>query len=99
MLAGGAVGVFLAPIITPSLARLARPATKSAIKAGLAIYQRGRETAAELRETIEDVTAELEAEAATNPQSAAEYVPAPAESQSAEAGQKDPVPPRRTAVH
>jgi hypothetical protein len=75
MLAGGAIGVFLAPIVTPALARLARPATKAAVKTGMAIYQRGRETAAELRETIEDVTAELQAEAAAKSPGAAECPP------------------------
>src|SRR5690348_14989416 len=64
VLAGGAIGVFLAPVVAPAFARLMRPATKAAIKAGRAIYHRGMETAAELRETIEDVTAEIEAEAA-----------------------------------
>jgi hypothetical protein len=62
MLAGVAAGVFLAPIILPALSRWGRPATKAAIKAGMAVYQRGREAAAELRETVEDVAAEIEAE-------------------------------------
>jgi hypothetical protein len=63
VLAGSAIGIFLAPVVTPALARLMRPATKAAIKAGMAIYHRGMETAAELRETVEDVAAEIEAEA------------------------------------
>ncbi|MDB5408267.1 MAG: hypothetical protein JWL84_3179 [Rhodospirillales bacterium] len=94
MLVGGAAGVFLAPIVTPALARFARPATKTAIKAGLAIYQRARETAAEMRETIEDVTAELQAEAAAKPPTEAEHEPPSSESESAVAA-----PRRRTAVH
>jgi hypothetical protein len=73
MAAGGAVGVFLAPVIAPAFARLARPAMKSAVRAGLAVYQRGREAAAELMEAVEDVTAEVKAEngAADAPQSPA----------------------------
>ena len=62
-LAGGAAGVFLAPIVTPALGRAARPAAKAAIKAGMALYRRGQETAAELREAFEDVSAEIAAEA------------------------------------
>jgi hypothetical protein len=61
---GGIAGVFLAPVVAPALARWSRPGMKAAIKAGLAIYERGRLTAAELRETVEDVTAELAAERA-----------------------------------
>ena len=64
LVAGGAAGVFLAPVVTPALARLARPTAKAALKAGRAVYQRGLETAAGLRETIEDVQAEIAAEAA-----------------------------------
>lgn len=62
MLAGGAVGLFLAPIVTPALGRATRPAAKAAIKAGMALYRRGLETAAELREAFEDVSAEIAAE-------------------------------------
>jgi hypothetical protein len=64
ILAGGAVGVFLAPIIAPAIARAARPATKAAIRAGMMIYQRGRLVGAEFREMVEDVTAEVAAELA-----------------------------------
>ncbi len=65
VLAGGAAGVFLAPIIAPAIARSARPATKALIKAGAALYRRGQETAAELLEAIEDATAEFNAELAS----------------------------------
>ncbi len=65
MLAGGAAGVFLAPIIGPAIARGARPAAKALIKAGVALYQRGQEAAAGLREAVEDAAAEVNAELAS----------------------------------
>ena len=62
MLAGGALGVFLAPLIRPAIARNARPALKAAVHAGLLVYQQGRETFSEFGEVLEDVAAELKAE-------------------------------------
>jgi hypothetical protein len=62
MLVGGVVGVFLAPIVTPAIARAARPTARAIAKAGMAIYQRGQQAVAELRETVEDVAAEINAE-------------------------------------
>ena len=62
MLAGGALGVFLAPLIRPAIARNARPALKAAVQAGLLVYQQGRETFSEFGEVLEDVAAELKAE-------------------------------------
>jgi hypothetical protein len=60
--AGGIAGAFLAPILAPAMARAARPAAKALIKAGMAVYQRGLETAGGLRETMEDAMAEIAAE-------------------------------------
>lgn len=62
MLAGGAVGVFLSPVVRPAIARNARPTLKAAMQAGLFLYEQGREAAAELGEMVEDITAELRAE-------------------------------------
>ena len=62
MLAGGALGVFLAPLIRPAIARNARPALKAAVQAGLLVYQQGRETFSDFGEVLEDVAAELKAE-------------------------------------
>lgn len=62
MLAGGALGVFLAPLIRPAIARNARPALKAAVQAGLLVYQQGRETFSEFGEVLEDVAAEVKAE-------------------------------------
>jgi hypothetical protein len=65
MLAGGALGVFLAPLIRPAIARNARPALKAAVQAGLLVYRQGRETFSEFGEVLEDVAAELKAERKT----------------------------------
>jgi hypothetical protein len=65
LLAGGVAGVFLAPVVTPAVARAARPTAKALLKLGMAVYQRGLETAAGLREAVEDATAEIQAEAAS----------------------------------
>jgi hypothetical protein len=62
MIAGGAIGVFLAPLVRPAIARNARPALRAALQAGLLVYRQGREAIAELGEVVEDVAAELQAE-------------------------------------
>ena len=61
-LAAGLAGGMLAPLLFPSAARGARPAAKSAVKAALAVYERGREVAAEFGETADDHLAEAQAE-------------------------------------
>jgi hypothetical protein len=83
--AGGLVGVFLAPAVAPALSRVARPAAKAAVKSGMALYRRGRESAAELLETIEDITAEV---------AAGSSAPASAEARQPAEGRT-----RRAAVH
>jgi hypothetical protein len=67
LLTGGVVGVFLAPVIAPVLSRWSRPAAKAALRAGMAVYERGRQSAAELRELVEDTAAEIAAERADQP--------------------------------
>jgi hypothetical protein len=62
LLVGGVIGVALAPTLLPALAKLARPATKAGIRTGLLLFERGRIAAAELWETLEDLTAEVQAE-------------------------------------
>jgi hypothetical protein len=89
LLAGGVAGVFLAPVVTPAVARAARPTAKALLKAGMAVYQRGLEAAAGMREAVEDATAEIQAEAM--PSSPAPEAPAP----SAEGSETAP----RRAVH
>ncbi|MGK9164902.1 DUF5132 domain-containing protein [Inquilinus limosus] len=61
-LVAGIVGAAIAPHILPRLSNAARPAAKGAIKASLALYERGRETVAEWGETAEDLVAEVQAE-------------------------------------
>jgi hypothetical protein len=61
-LAAGFAGGLLAPLILPRLQRDIRPATKRLFKTGIALYERGRERAAELSELASDVMAEARAE-------------------------------------
>lgn len=69
VVAGFAVGIgvaVLAPLLAPVLASVGRPLAKSAIKAGIIVYQKGLETAAELGEVLEDLVAESKAELAAS---------------------------------
>jgi hypothetical protein len=62
---GVAIGVgiaLLAPVALAGLAGVGRPAARAAVKAGLLMYEKGLETAAELGEILEDLVAEAEAE-------------------------------------
>jgi hypothetical protein len=61
-LAAGLAGGLLAPLVYPALARNARPATRKAMKAGIAAFERGREAAAEFGERASDLMAEARAE-------------------------------------
>lgn len=67
VITGLAIGVgvaVLGPILLPPLARAAKPAAKAAIKSGLLMVEKGRETLAELGEMTEDLVAEAKAELA-----------------------------------
>jgi len=62
---GLAIGIgaaILAPAILPVIAGVAKPAAKAAIKGGLMLYERGKETFAEVGEVVEDLVAEAKAE-------------------------------------
>jgi hypothetical protein len=61
-LIAGLAGGLLAPLVLPGLERNFRPATKRAFKTGIALYERGRERAAELGELAGDLMAEARAE-------------------------------------
>src|SRR5919108_5779656 len=61
-LLAGFAGGLLAPLILPRLERNIRPATKNVFKTGIALYERGREKAAELGEMAGDMMAEARAE-------------------------------------
>jgi Protein of unknown function (DUF5132) len=58
----GFAGGLLAPLLLPRFERNLRPATKSVFKTGIALYERGRERAAELGEIASDMMAEARAE-------------------------------------
>jgi Protein of unknown function (DUF5132) len=58
----GVAGGLVAPLILPRLERYFRPASKGLLKTGIALYERGRERAAEMGEFASDVMAEARAE-------------------------------------
>lgn len=60
----GAGVVLLAPAAVSLIGSLMRPIAKATIKSGLMVYEKGREIAAETRESIEDLAAEAKAEMA-----------------------------------
>ncbi|NWG87061.1 MAG: DUF5132 domain-containing protein [Hydrogenophilaceae bacterium] len=62
---GLAVGVgvaILAPVIVPVLASVGKPLAKSMIKSGILMFEKGRETVAELGEVFDDLVAEAKVE-------------------------------------
>lgn len=62
---GLAVGVgvaILAPVIVPIISSVGKPLAKSVIKSGILLYEKSRETVAELGEVFEDLVAEAKAE-------------------------------------
>jgi hypothetical protein len=61
-LLAGFAGGLLAPLILPRLERNIRPATKNLFKTGIALYEHGRERAAEIGEMAGDMLAEARAE-------------------------------------
>lgn len=54
--------VLLAPALLPVLVRGSRPALKAVVRSGVGVYERGRETFAEVAEELEDMVAEVRAE-------------------------------------
>ena len=65
LLKGAALGVgvaLLVPVAMIALAPVIRPLARTALKSGLMVYEKGRETLEELGETIDDVRAEVEEE-------------------------------------
>ncbi|HEX9536286.1 MAG TPA: DUF5132 domain-containing protein [Stellaceae bacterium] len=58
----GVAGSLIAPLVLPRLERNFRPATKNLFKTGIALYERGRERAAEMGEFASDMMAEARAE-------------------------------------
>lgn len=61
-LAVGVVAAVLIPVVLPVLARAAKPLAKAMIKGGIIVYEKGRESFAELSEVMEDMVAEAKSE-------------------------------------
>jgi galactitol-specific phosphotransferase system IIC component len=65
IMTGLAIGIgaaVLAPVVIPIIASVAKPLAKAAIKGGIQLYERGKETFAEVSEVMEDLVAEAKAE-------------------------------------
>jgi hypothetical protein len=82
----GAGLVLLVPLAAVTLAPMARPLLRQALKTGMLAYEKGQEALAEFGETFEDVAAEVQAELREARFSAAE---AAGETVDAEAGAAD----------
>ena len=63
-LAVGLGAMILAPLVIPILAGIAKPLAKGAIKGGVLVYEKGKELAGEVTETVEDLAAEARSELA-----------------------------------
>lgn len=62
---GVALGIAVAvvvPIVAPAVAAAARPLARAALRNGLLLYEKGRETVAEAGEMLDDLLAEVRAE-------------------------------------
>ncbi|MBI5236973.1 MAG: DUF5132 domain-containing protein [Deltaproteobacteria bacterium] len=70
-LAIGIGAAVLAPVVVPLAAAVVKPLAKAAIKGGLIILEKGKETLAEMSEVAEDLVAEAKAEAAKAKETAA----------------------------
>jgi hypothetical protein len=81
----------LAPTVWPAVGRAARPAAKSALKAGLVTAEQARERWAELSEAADDLWAEVrhELDEERRDRAAAETTTAPATDQPADATHPD----------
>jgi hypothetical protein len=58
----GVVAAALAPVLLPAAMTVARPFAKAFVKGGMILYDKSRETVAELGEVFEDLVAEARAE-------------------------------------
>lgn len=70
-LIAGAIGGAIVPSVRPAVARIARPASKRAIRAGMRIYEQACQTLGEWTETASDLIAEVQSEIDKEQQSAA----------------------------
>lgn len=53
----------IAPVLLPAIKKSGRPLAKSLVKGGIVLYEKGREAVASAGEMMEDVVAEVRAEA------------------------------------
>lgn len=60
----------LAPILVPAMGRVGRPLTKSLVRGGMQLYEKGREVVAVAGESVEDIMAEIRAEGVAPPAAA-----------------------------
>ena len=74
-LAIGIGAVVLAPVVIPVAAQIVKPLAKAAIKGGIVLYEKGRETIAEMGEVVEDLIAEAKAEMASAREAPPEATP------------------------
>lgn len=75
----GIGAVILAPLVVPMAGAVLKPLAKATIKGGMILFEKGRTVAAEAIETIEDLTAEAEAELAQERAESAGEAPAATE--------------------
>ena len=61
-LAIGIGGLILAPIVLPAVVGVVKPLAKVAVRGGVALYKKGRDTASEAGEAVSDIVAEAKAE-------------------------------------
>lgn len=65
LIRGVVIGIGVAvmtPLVIAALAPALKPVARSALKAGIRVYEKGRETAEVFCETVEDISAEVEEE-------------------------------------
>jgi hypothetical protein len=58
-----AAALLAAPVVVPVVAAAVRPVLKAALKGSILVFERGRETIAEIGEVVEDLFEEAKAEA------------------------------------
>jgi hypothetical protein len=67
IISGLAIGIgaaILGPVVIPACANALKPITKAAIKSSILLFEKGKETFAEVSEVVEDMVAEVKAEMA-----------------------------------
>ncbi len=94
-LAVGIGAIVLAPAVLPALAGVAKPLLKAAVKSGIVLFEKGKETAAELSEVVEDIVAEARAEMVEVHEAGAPVAAAAATAAAAGVAARRPSPRRR----